>query len=216
MKKSGILMIATILAAGIPSVSAADIDFDGANSLAPQYLLNFVNDYDAPVSCLAMICPAPEGMSVVEWDECLCRPYSNDHFFPAPVAQSHESDISAAPAAGAPFMNEQACSILDANFLVQPSREEAAGLLKPCLAALSARYGADLKLAPGEDGLNLLVGDANNPAKDLQAALRMQLKAKADGQFFGHKVTLSVPGAGVSGQCRADNCDTLASAGNMN
>lgn len=71
-------------------------------------------------------------------------------------------------------------------------------MLKPCLADISTRYRAALKLAPGDKGFNLLVGDANNPSKDLQAALRVHLKMKNNGQFFGHKVALYVPRANAS------------------
>lgn len=205
MKKSGILIIAMIAAAGISSVSAADIDFDGTKGLEPQSVLGFINDSPYDGSCLAMICPTPEGMSDYEWDQCLCRPYSGvissaNPFFPTPVPQSPDNGMkpAAAPGVGAPFMNEQACSILDANFLVQLSREEASEMLRPCLADISTRYGAALKLAPGDKGLNLLVGDAKNPGKDLQAARRVHLKMKDNGQFFGHKVALYVPRAGAS------------------
>lgn len=63
---------------------------------------------------------------------------------------------------------------------------------------VSTRYGAALKLAPGDKGLNLLVGDAKSPGKDLQAALRVHLKVKDNGQFFGHKAVLYLSRAGAS------------------
>lgn len=114
------------------------------------------------------------------------------------IAEANISREMPVLSANTPFMNEQACSALDASLPAQPSMEEAAETLKPCIAALSGRYAASLKLVPGEKGLKLLVGDAMNPGNDLRDALRVHLKAKAGGRFFGHKVALYVPRPGSS------------------
>lgn len=152
MKKNVMMMIAMAVAAGISSVSAAEIDFDGAKGL--------------PAGSLREMVAAAPGIEV--------------------------ADVSMPSAEAAPFMNEEACSVLEGNFFVQPSKGEAVETLKPCLAAISGKYKTALKLVPGEKGLNLLVGDAKNPGNELRAALHVQL-AKANGQFFGHKVAIYVP-----------------------
>lgn len=167
MKKSGILAIAMIVAAGISSVSAADINFDGGKGLSAGSLREMLDN--------------SSGIESVE----ASRPEL------VPVMEARNSG-------DALFMNEQACSILDANFLKQPAKEEAVEMLKPCLAAISGKYGAALRLVPGDKGLNLLVGDAKNPGKDLQAALRVELKTKTDGRFFGRKVALFIPSGRAS------------------
>lgn len=165
MKKSGILMVAMMAAAGL--ASAQDMDFDGGKGLAGG----------SPVA-VAAEASKPDLIPMIEpWNMGQEMPLSSND---------------------APFMNEEACAILDAGFFVQPSREEAVEMLKPCLAALSGRYKTPLKAAPGKDDLHLFVGDAKNSGRELRDALRVNLKAKSGWKFFGHDVTLFAAGASVN------------------
>lgn len=167
MKKSGILLMAMMAAAGINSARAQEADFDGSK-------------VKSAASLGEMIVASASAGSVEA---------SRPALVPAIEPWNMGQDIRGRSTA-APFMNEEACAVLDAGFSVQPSKEEAVELLKPCLAALSGKYGPALKMVPGKGGLQLFVGDAGSPGGKLADALRTNLGAKAGWTFFGHKVAL--------------------------
>ncbi len=84
------------------------------------------------------------------------------------------------------FLEVDACSLLNAQFFMQPAMKDALNMLKPCLAGVSALTGkAPIAAAAVDSGKGIeitVVGSGNKDVKELVAGAL----AKRNNQLFGY------------------------------
>lgn len=88
-----------------------------------------------------------------------------------------------------PFIETEACSVVDAHYLRRPTVREALELLKPCLADVRKSYGLDASALEGTAGIVLVVAGPIPPGNTLLRDLRHALRVR-DGKLFGHPASL--------------------------
>jgi len=99
---------------------------------------------------------------------------------PQPAAEPVEYDW---------FMNDHLCAPLDYMFVMQPTKKDAIGMLKPCLKSVAKTYSSNIKIEETYAGLAVVLGRDSNPL--LIEKLAGELK-KRGGRLFGYNVAIYV------------------------
>ena len=101
--------------------------------------------------------------------------------------------VSNASERGAKFMNQEACSALDRQFIMQPSKESAANMMRPCVAAIGKAYNVPMMLWQEKSFTIYISKEVEIPpyGRNLSEVMTYEL-AKRGKSIFGYPVVVMV------------------------